>query len=77
MLVHGVITPEELMDQTDKGLLHLYQLTVTTKHVNYCSRLNGRLADEECTHSTFMGLRTCASKERMAGEHLLRLEQDF
>ena len=39
---------------------------VTIKHVNYCSRLNGRLADEECAHSTFMGLRTCASKERMA-----------
>ena len=33
MLVHGVITPEELMDETDKGLLHVYQRTVTTKHV--------------------------------------------
>ena len=33
MLVHGVITPEELLDETDKGLLHVYQRTVTTKHV--------------------------------------------
>ena len=33
MLVHGVITPGELVDETDKGLLHVYQRTVTTKHV--------------------------------------------
>ena len=31
--MNGVITPEELMDQSDKGLLHIYQKTVTPKHI--------------------------------------------
>ena len=33
MLMHGVITPEELMDQSNAGLLHTYQKTVTAKNV--------------------------------------------
>ena len=31
--MHGVITAEELMDESDEGLLHIYQTTVTPRHI--------------------------------------------